>query len=166
MAKVAAPIISTVTRKAPLRPVRSPIRPKISAPTGRKAKPTAKLISAKTSPAASESPAEKVLAMIVASGTKTKKSYHSNAVPAAEAAITTRMSAAGPASAVIVVRASLMPTGLPLSAERVKGDAKNIRPSAESAPRGPAGRCSSYLGRLFSGASRRGPCRSRRRLRR
>ena len=42
------PIMMTVTRKAPLRPVRSPIRPNISAPSGRKAKPAANEPRAKT----------------------------------------------------------------------------------------------------------------------
>ncbi len=99
MAKVANPIRLTVIRKAPLRPAVSPIRPKISAPTGRKANPTAKLIRAKTKPADSLRPAEKVLAMIEARGTKTKKSYHSNAVPAAEAPTTSRMVERGTAAA-------------------------------------------------------------------
>ena len=40
MAKVAPPIIATVTRKAPLRPSRSPIRPNTRAPRGLNAKPT------------------------------------------------------------------------------------------------------------------------------
>lgn len=48
MQKVAAPIMITVIRNAPLRPERSPTRPKISAPTGRKAKPAANEPSAKT----------------------------------------------------------------------------------------------------------------------
>ena len=43
-----APIMITVIRKAPLRPARSPMRPKIKAPSGRKANPAANEPSANT----------------------------------------------------------------------------------------------------------------------
>ena len=43
MSDVAPPIIRSVTRKAYLRPTRSPMRPKKSAPKGRTTKPTAKV---------------------------------------------------------------------------------------------------------------------------
>ena len=91
MAKVAPPIRVTVTRKAPLRPIRSPTRPKISAPTGRKKKPAPNRASAASSPAVASSSEKKFLAMIGVRAPKTKKSYHSNAVPAAEAATTVRI---------------------------------------------------------------------------
>ena len=45
--KVDRPMIMMVTRKVYLRPIRSPSRPKNSAPNGRTAKPAAKAISAK-----------------------------------------------------------------------------------------------------------------------
>ena len=46
-AKVETPIRLMVARKVALRPMRSPMRPKIRAPMGRKANPTAKAPSAK-----------------------------------------------------------------------------------------------------------------------
>src|SRR5580658_5417761 len=91
MAKVAPPIIETQIRNAALRPRMSPTRPKISAPSGRKAKPTPNSASAAIWPAIGSSWAKKVLAMIACRLPKMKKSYHSNAVPAAEAATTVRM---------------------------------------------------------------------------
>src|ERR1700722_3088694 len=91
MAKVAPPIIETQIRNAALRPRMSPTRPKISAPSGRKAKPTPNNASAAICPAIGSSWAKKVLAMIACRLPKMKKSYHSNAVPAAEAATTVRM---------------------------------------------------------------------------
>jgi hypothetical protein len=45
MTKVEPPMITKVTRKAYLRPTRSPIRPKNNAPKGRAAKPAAKVAS-------------------------------------------------------------------------------------------------------------------------
>ena len=39
MSAVARPIVSSVTRKVYLRPIRSPIRPNTSAPSGRTPKP-------------------------------------------------------------------------------------------------------------------------------
>ena len=56
MAKVERPMIRMVIRNAPLRPVESPILPKISAPIGRTMKPTAKVSSVKTNACASGSP--------------------------------------------------------------------------------------------------------------
>src|SRR5665647_81521 len=113
MAKVEKPIRLMVTRKVPLRPTRSPMRPKIRAPIGRKAKPTAKAPRAKTYPAVSLSPAKKVLDRMAARGTKRKKSYHSKAVPAAEAATTRIMLVVlGPALAPAVVLATVMDSPL------------------------------------------------------
>ena len=109
MQKVAPPIRLTVMMKAPLRPRRSPMRPNTSAPTGRKAKPTAKDPRAKRKAAESVSPAENCLAMMVANGTKTKKSYHSNAVPAAEAAMTR----ASDGEARLAPCAPIVPTAIP-----------------------------------------------------
>ena len=43
MTKVEKPMIESVTIKAYLRPTRSPMRPKNSAPKGRTRKPTAKV---------------------------------------------------------------------------------------------------------------------------
>ena len=90
MAKVAPPIRLTVVRKVALRPTRSPIAPKMIAPSGRKAKPTANSASAATSAPVGSSPARNTLAMTGVSDPKMKKSYHSNAVPADEA-VTTRV---------------------------------------------------------------------------
>src|SRR5687768_7732795 len=89
MAKVAPPIRLTVVRKVALRPTRSPIAPKMIAPSGRKAKPTANSASAAISAEVGSSPARNTLAMTGVSEPKMKKSYHSNAVPAEEA-VTTR----------------------------------------------------------------------------
>src|ERR671913_1817387 len=89
MAKVAPPIRMTVVRKVALRPTRSPIAPKMIAPRGRKAKPTANSARAATSADVGSSPARNTLAMTGVSEPKMKKSYHSNAVPADEA-VTTR----------------------------------------------------------------------------
>src|SRR5207248_6502669 len=86
--KVAPPIRLTVVRNAPLRPSRSPTMPKISAPNGRKAKAAAKSASAAIVPAVGFSPAKKTFWIVVASEPKMKKSYHSNAVPVDDAAIT------------------------------------------------------------------------------
>mgnify|MGYP003134854784 CR=1 FL=1 len=91
MASVAPPISVTVMRKAALRPTRSPMRPKINAPKGRKAKPAPNRARAATRPAVSFSPAKKFREMIVARVPKMKKSYHSKAVPAEEATTTVRM---------------------------------------------------------------------------
>ncbi len=91
MAKVAAPIRMTVIRKAPLRPALSPIRPKISAPSGRKKNPAPNRPSAASTPAVSPSSAKKFLPITEARVPKTKKSYHSNAVPADEARTTVRI---------------------------------------------------------------------------
>ena len=88
MRKVDAPIRLTVTRNAPLRPMRSPTAPKISAPRGRKAKPTANRANAATKAGVGSSPAKNTFEMIGARLPKMKKSYHSNAVPAEEAMIT------------------------------------------------------------------------------
>src|SRR5215210_5293887 len=90
MAKVDPPIRLTVVRKVALRPIRSPIAPKMIAPSGRKAKPTANSARAAISAAVGSSPARKTLAMTGVSEPKMKKSYHSNAVPADEA-MTTRV---------------------------------------------------------------------------
>ncbi len=89
MAKVAPPIRLTVVRKVALRPTRSPITPKMIAPNGRNAKPTANNASAAISAEVGSSPARNTLAMTGVSDPKMKKSYHSNAVPADEA-VTTR----------------------------------------------------------------------------
>ncbi len=91
MAKVAPPIRVTVTRKAALRPIRSPRPPKISAPTGRKKNPVPNSASAASRPAVASRPEKKFLPMIEVRAPNTKKSYHSNAVPADDAAITVRM---------------------------------------------------------------------------
>ena len=90
MAKVAPPIRLTVVRKVAFRPTRSPIAPKMIAPSGRKAKPTANRASAAISAAVGSSPARNTLAMTGVRLPKMKKSYHSNAVPAEEA-VTTRV---------------------------------------------------------------------------
>ena len=50
MKNVPMPISVMVTRKVYLRPIRSPRRPKISAPNGRTAKPAAKASSVKMKP--------------------------------------------------------------------------------------------------------------------
>ena len=78
----------TVTRNAPLRPSRSPITPKIKAPSGRKAKPAANNASAASRAGVGSSPAKNTLEMTGARLPKMKKSYHSNAVPADEAMMT------------------------------------------------------------------------------
>src|SRR5688572_20334286 len=70
--------------------MRSPIIPKIIAPSGRKAKPTANKASAAISAEVGSSPARNTLAMTGVSDPKMKKSYHSNAVPADDA-VTTRV---------------------------------------------------------------------------
>ena len=88
MAKVAPPIRLTVARKVALRPTRSPIAPKMIAPNGRKAKPTANKASAAISAEVGSSPVRNTLAITGVSEPKMKKSYHSNAVPADEAVIT------------------------------------------------------------------------------
>src|SRR5947209_2213326 len=62
--------------------------PKISAPNGRKAKAAAKSASAAIVPAVGFKPAKKTFWIVVASEPKMKKSYHSNAVPVDDAAIT------------------------------------------------------------------------------
>ena len=72
-----------------MRPTRSPIAPKMIAPSGRKAKPTANKASAAISAEVGSSPVKKTLEMTGVSDPKMKKSYHSNAVPADEA-VTTR----------------------------------------------------------------------------
>ena len=112
MAKVAPPIRVTVIRKAALRPIRSPMRPKISAPRGRKAKPAPKRASAATRPAVSVRPAKKLREMIAASVPKMKKSYHSKAVPADEATTTVRMDGPDPDSP--ACDAALIDSPLPL----------------------------------------------------
>ena len=99
MANVAPPIMLTVMRKALLRPSRSPRRPKIKAPTGRKKKPAPKSASAASRPAVGSSSAKKFLAMTGVKAPKTKKSYHSKVVPATDAAITVRMEIGGAADA-------------------------------------------------------------------
>src|SRR6516225_967756 len=91
MAKVAPPIIETQIRKAALRPRMSPTRPKISAPSGRNAKPTPDSVSAAIWPAVGPSAAKKCLEMSVSRLPKTEKSYHSTDVPAAEAAPAVRV---------------------------------------------------------------------------
>ncbi len=63
--------------------------PKMSAPSGRNAKPAAKSASAAISAGVDSRPAKKTFEMTGASDPKMKKSYHSNAVPADEA-MTTR----------------------------------------------------------------------------
>src|SRR5262249_9938986 len=93
MAKVAPPISVTVIRNAALRPTRSPRPPKISAPIGRKKNPAPNRASAAKRPAVASRPAKKFLPMIEVSAPKTKKSYHSTAVPADEAVMTVRMEA-------------------------------------------------------------------------
>ena len=77
-----------VTRKAFLRPFESPTLPKINAPSGRTAKPTAKTKSAAIKAAVSFKPLKKCSVMIEISRPKIKKSYHSNTVPLEEAATT------------------------------------------------------------------------------
>ena len=62
--------------------------PKISAPSGRKAKPAANSASAAISAGVGSRPAKNTLEMTGARLPKMKKSYHSNAVPADEAMIT------------------------------------------------------------------------------
>jgi len=94
MPKVAPPIKVTVTRNAPLRPSRSPTWPNTSAPIGRKANPTPNRARAAKVPAVSFRPAKKVLEMTWVRLPKMKKSYHSNAVPAAEAATTVNIGVA------------------------------------------------------------------------
>src|SRR5687768_1815917 len=88
MRKVAPPIRLTVVRKVALRPTRSPITPKMIAPSGLKAKPTANSASAAISAEVGSSPARNTLAMTGARLPKMKKSYHSNAVPAEDATTT------------------------------------------------------------------------------
>ncbi len=88
MRKVAPPIRLTVIRNAPLRPRRSPTTPKMIAPSGRNAKPTANKASAAISAGVGSSPAKNTLEMTGARLPKMKKSYHSNAVPADEATTT------------------------------------------------------------------------------
>jgi hypothetical protein len=56
-----------VTRKVYLRPMRSPSRPKNSAPNGRTAKPAAKLSSVKMKPAVGFTPEKKFAEMLAAS---------------------------------------------------------------------------------------------------
>jgi hypothetical protein len=55
--------MATVTRKAALRPTLSPIRPKIRAPRGRKAKPVPNRARAAIRPAVSLRPVKKTLEM-------------------------------------------------------------------------------------------------------
>ena len=81
-----------------MRPARSPIRPNTSAPSGRNRNPAPNSARAAANPAASGSPEKKVLEMTPVRLPNTKKSYHSNVVPADEAATTVR-SEAGLASA-------------------------------------------------------------------
>src|SRR5579859_555416 len=88
MPTVAAPIIVTVIRNAPLRPTLSPTRPKISAPIGRKKNPAPNRPSAARSPAVGSRAVKKFLAITGARVPKTKKSYHSKVVPITEAATT------------------------------------------------------------------------------
>ncbi len=95
MPKVAPPISETQIRNAALRPKRSPTRPKISAPSGRNANPTPNSASAAIWPAVGPSWAKKFFEMIVRRLPKTKKSYHSNAVLAQEAATTVRIAVTG-----------------------------------------------------------------------
>ncbi len=64
---VATPMMTIVIRKVCLRPARSPIRPKISAPKGRTAKPAAKASKAKMKAVVSFTPAKNCRLMIVAS---------------------------------------------------------------------------------------------------
>ena len=94
MAKVEPPIRVTVTRKAPLRPTRSPIRPNTRAPRGRKANPTPNRARAANRPAVSLRPAKKTLEMTPVRLPKMKKSYHSKVVPADEATTTVHIEAA------------------------------------------------------------------------
>ena len=71
--------------------MRSPIDPNTSAPSGRTAKPAAKVSSAKISACVGPALAKKCLPMMAASEPKMKKSYHSKTVPAEEAAMTSQM---------------------------------------------------------------------------
>ncbi len=102
MAKVASPMIVIVTRKVRLRPVRSPNQPNTRAPSGRTAKPAAKVSSAKMKPWVSPAAAKKCLAMIAVREPKMKKSYHSKMVPAAEAASTSPIRGAGAVSSLMI----------------------------------------------------------------
>ena len=64
---VEAPMMRMVTRKVYLRPMRSPRRPKTSAPKGRTANPAAKASSAKMKALVSSSAEKNCLLMIAAS---------------------------------------------------------------------------------------------------
>ena len=107
--KVPPPIIKTQIRNAALRPIRSPTRPKISAPNGRKAKPTPNSARLAIRPAVDPSWAKKVLEMIWTRLPKMKKSYHSKAVPAADAATTVRIEACAAGAALAVVSVIELP---------------------------------------------------------
>ncbi len=91
MPTVAAPIRATVMTKASLRPSLSPTHPNTSEPKGRKAKPAPNAPSARMNAAASGTPEKKFFEIRAARLPKTKKSYHSNEVPAQEAATMTRI---------------------------------------------------------------------------
>src|SRR5881275_3593063 len=84
--------------------------PKIKAPKGRKANPAANNPSAAIVPAVGFNPAKKTFWMVVASEPKMKKSYHSNAVPADEAAMTRAIDQVrcGGCSANVAIRSPLI----------------------------------------------------------
>jgi len=113
MLTVASPIMVMVIRKAALRPARSPTRPKIRAPIGRKKKPAPNNPKAASRPAVELRPEKKFLAMIGVRAPKTKKSYHSKAVPAAEATTTVAMDALRGAEASLAITLSVIPPESP-----------------------------------------------------
>ena len=85
IANVAKPIRTMVITKVYLRPTRSPRRPKTTAPSGRTAKPAAKLSKVKMNAAAGFTPEKKCLLISTAKAPTSKKSYHSNTVPREDA---------------------------------------------------------------------------------
>ncbi|CAB5308646.1 hypothetical protein IST461_02809 [Burkholderia multivorans] len=78
---VAPPIMQIVTTKVRLRPIRSPMRPKISAPSGRIVKPTPNVSRANRNAVFESTPEKNLPASTAASDPYNAKSYHSNAVP-------------------------------------------------------------------------------------
>jgi hypothetical protein len=88
---VAAPMISIVSARLRLRPIRSPIWPNASPPIGRMRNPTANVANAKSVPTNELSLGKKTRWNTrPAAVAYRKKSYHSTVVPSRLAATTTR----------------------------------------------------------------------------
>src|SRR5271167_255423 len=84
------PIITIVIMKVRLRPIRSPIAPKISAPSGRTAKPAPNVARLARNAALSLPGGKNKILKKTARVPYRKKSYHSKTVPSDAATMTNR----------------------------------------------------------------------------